>query len=105
MTYLRSQCSDFANKKSTIETIFQNISKKKNCCFKVLFTPSKYQCEYAGKGIKYVWGLIKRQFWKVELSKRNKMDTFKAEVRKMFKEVTVEMCRKYSRQARFYMLV
>ena len=33
------------------------------------------------------------------------MDKFKESVKKVFKEVTVEMCRKYSRQARSYMLV
>ena len=104
LTYLRSQCSDFANEKTAIEKIFMSISKKKGCSFDVLFTP-KYHCELAGEGIEYVWGLIKRRFRAVLLSKRDKMDKFREAVRDTFKTVTVEMCRKYARQARSYMLV
>ena len=102
--YLRSQCSDFANKKTAIEKLFASISTKKGCSFDVLCTP-KYHCELAGEGIEYVWGLIKRRFRAVMLSKRDKMDKFRAAAKDIFKTVTVEMCPKYARQARPYMLV
>ena len=71
----------------------------------IIYATPKYHCECPGEGIEYLWGLIKRLFRKVSLSKRDKMDKFKESVKKVFEEVTVEMCRKYSRQARSYMLV
>ena len=106
LTFIRGKCSDFVNEKSEIEFLLEELSQMDTTksTYKIIFSP-KYHCELAGEGIEYAWGLIKRKLCGLPLRYRNKVDTFRVSVKAAFRHVSKVIARRFSRQARSYMLV
>lgn len=66
----------------------------------VLFSP-KYQCELAGLGIEYAWGLAKR-FYRRKVKFQDKKKYFAGSVDCALREITVHHCRKFLDRTRRY---
>jgi hypothetical protein len=58
LTFLLSQCTDFANEISDLQHLAAEVSDE-TCTVTIEFTP-KYHCEIAGEGIEYGWGFTKK---------------------------------------------
>ena len=77
---LMSRCSNFANEKSAMEHLFNNLSQKAEPTLSML-TFSKYHCKVAGEGIEFVWGVMKWRFWSIPLKEKNTKQKFNRSVR------------------------
>lgn len=104
LCHLRGELSDFKNEKSEIGHLLEEISARIGVRITCKFSP-KYHCELAGEGIEYSWGLVKRRFRSLPLTKRDKAHKFIAAAQGMFQGMDVDSVRMFSRRARSYMLV
>ena len=84
-----SNCADFKNEKSAMEVLFEELSSKNQCNIHLLTNP-KYQCELAGEGIEYVWGLIKRHYRSIPFENKKGKDKFEKAIRECISKVTKE---------------
>ena len=69
-----------------------------------ILTSPKYHCEIAGDGIEFVWGLIKKWYRNVVLSKKQTKDTFTECVKDCVAKISIEHVRKFAGKVRRYML-
>ena len=99
LTHLMDTCADFENELSQLAFVCHSLGAK-------ALTTTKYHAEYAGEGIEYSWGAAKQFYQKYPLaSKRGKTNFDTLVGRCTSRDVlTVELVRKFSRQARSYML-
>ena len=97
MKYLLSNCRDFEEEESMLQTMGRKMG------ILVDRTP-KCHCELAGEGIEYSWGCSKNAYRLLPLSEKRKKETFLNGVRKcLSREVlTTERVRKNARRAREY---
>jgi hypothetical protein len=105
LPYLLNQCKDFREEKTDLEYMVEELGLELNtdCMFRILFTP-KYHCEMAGEGIEFSWGAGKRCYRKLPVQERKSFAGFQQSVKRSLAYVNINMCRKFSRRARRYML-
>ena len=103
LRWLISKCPDFAEEKSAMAHLLDEISRANSFNITLLVTP-KYRCELAGEGIEYSWGLSKRFFRKLPLTNKKGRANFLESVRICLAHVDVTHARKFSAKTRRYML-
>jgi hypothetical protein len=96
LSILMGSCTDFANEKSQLEFVCQSLGVE------ALMT-TKYHAEYNGEGIEYSWGASKAVYQKCPLACKKGKANFDSLVASR-DLLTTERIRKFSRQARSYML-
>ena len=69
-----------------------------------ILTLPKYHCEIAGDGIEFVWGLIKKWYRNVVLSKKQTKDSFTDCFKDCVAKTSIEHVRKFATKVRRYML-
>jgi hypothetical protein len=69
LTFLLSQCPDFANEISNLQHLAAELSDDA-CTVSIEFTP-KCHCEIAGEGIEYAWGFSKKLQRRLPLKRVN----------------------------------
>jgi len=99
MEHIMANCWDFANEKSQLEFVCEQLGAR------ALFT-TKYHAEMAGEGVEYSWAHSKNTYRGVSLSKKKGKTNFTATVKSCIARelLTTELIRKFSRRARAYML-
>ena len=99
MEHIMANCLDFANEKSQLEFVCEQLGAR------ALFT-TKYHAEMAGEGVEYSWAHSKNTYRGVSLSKKKGKTNFTATVKSCIARelLTTELIRKFSRRARAYML-
>ena len=103
LTNLLSECLDFKYKKSAMQKLAEELSKRHQRKIELLISP-KYHCELAGEGIEYGWGLFKKYYRRTEHVDKKGRQKFTSCVKKCLEKVTVEHIRRFSSRARRYML-
>jgi hypothetical protein len=99
LAMMLESCIDFANEKTQLEFVCESHGAE------ALIT-TKYQAEYAGEGIEYSWGAAKSIYRCYPLASKKGKEKFVDLVLKCTSRevLTTEMMRKFSCQARSYML-
>ena len=103
LRHLMSQCEDFQAEQSAMEFLAEEISRVSTFKVSITTTP-KYHCELAGEGIEYSWGLLKRYYRRLPLSRKNKRELFHKAVKECVGRVNVTHARKFAAKTRRYML-
>jgi hypothetical protein len=102
LRYLLSQCSDFKCEVTALEDLAARLSTASSTV-RIKYTP-KYHCEIAGEGIEYAWGLSKRFYRALPLTRKRGIANFRRSVRESVDAVTIENVRKFGGKVRRYML-
>jgi hypothetical protein len=99
LAHMLETCTDFANEKTQLEFVCQSLGME------ALIT-TKYHAEYAGEGIEYCWGAAKAVYQCYPLASKKEKEKFVELVLKCTSRelLTTDLIRKFSRQARSYML-
>ncbi len=92
LSVLMGTCTDFANEKSQLEFVCQNLG------IKALIT-TKYHAEYAGEGIEYSWGASKVVYCRYPLASKKGKDNFDKLIVKCISRdlLTTDRIQKFSR--------
>ena len=75
LTYLMSNCQDFEEEESLLQTMGREMGIIVDC------TP-KCHCELAGEGIEYTWGFAKNHYRTMRLQSKKGKENFKEAVKK-----------------------
>ncbi len=79
---LMSNCANFKEEKSAMEVLLQDLSTKSHNNQKIeLLVSLKYHCELAGKGVEYVWLVMKKHYHCKPLEEKNTKKKFEKVVR------------------------
>jgi len=99
LVHMLEQCHDFLNEMSQLEHVSEQLKTK------ALIT-TKYYCEFAGKGIKYSWGVSKSIYRRSPLKMKRGKDNFDKLVAKCISRnfMKKEIIRRFSKCATQYML-
>ena len=99
LKYLLSQCTDFAEE----ESLLQSMGRKMGVTIDQ--TPKCHE-ELAGEGIKYTWGYCKNHYRRMLLALKRSKTSFRKVVSDCCsrEKVTKEVVRKFSKRARQYIL-
>jgi hypothetical protein len=97
LTYLMSNCQDFEDEESLLQTMGREMGVL------VDRTP-KCHCELAGEGIEYTWGCSKNHYRSMKLQSKKGKEKFRDAVKKCISRdlLTTQRIRKFSRRARQY---
>ncbi len=91
-----SDCTDFKQEVSQLQSIADELGVE-------VIYPPKCHPELSGKGIEFIWALIKNEYRRIPLSlKKRKREDFLSEVHRLIMEVKIESVRKCSKRARQY---
>jgi hypothetical protein len=106
LRWLMAGCEDFASEKSAMEFLCEQMISSQQDSFEVtMLLTTKYNCEMAGEGIEYSWGVVKRAFRMIPLASKRGRASFHRSVRISMSLMKVELVRKLSAKARRYMLM
>jgi hypothetical protein len=91
LTYLMSNCQDFEDEESLLQTMGREMG------ILVDQTP-KCHCKLAGEGIKYTWGCSKNHYQSMKLQSKKGKEKFRDAVKKCISEdlLTTQRIRKFS---------
>ena len=103
LDFLMGNCVDFLEEKTDLEHLAESLCDGCDHDCSIVFTP-KFHCEIAGEGIEYSWGASKRWYRKQSFAAKRSFDNFEILVMNSLKRVNINMCRRFSRKARRYMV-
>ena len=104
---LISDCADFKEEKSAMEVLLEELSIKSidnHQKIELLVSP-KYHFKLTGKGVEYVWWVMKRHFRSNSLEKKNTKAKFEKLVRKTVGCVSKKNVEMFSARCQRYMMV